>query len=214
MPTSPEVSMLKKVLLALVALIVVLVGVVATRPSELRVERSVQVEAPPAVVYARIDDLQKFPSWSPWERLDPAMKKSFAGTPGTVGQKYTWEGNDDVGKGEMTLAEAVPNDHVVYAIHFLAPFEAEATATITLKPEGSGAKVTWSHNGKNNFGAKAAGMFMNMDEMLGKDFAEGLSNLKKLAEEDAAKAVAEAKKAAELAAAAVPPPAPVEPAAK
>ena len=43
-------------------------------------------------------------------------------------------------------------------------------------------------DGNNNFVGKAFSMFVNMDQMVGKDFEAGLASLKSPAESDARKA--------------------------
>jgi uncharacterized protein YndB with AHSA1/START domain len=217
--------MLKKVLLALGALIAVFLIVVATRPATFHVERSASTSAPAAVVFPLVSDFHRWAEWSPWEKLDPAMKKSFEGGPG-IGAKYAWEGNDKVGQGQMTITDMRPPEQLTLKLEFKKPFEATNTTTFTFKPApNGGTQIVWAMDGNNNFVGKAMSLFMNMDSMVGKDFESGLADLTKLAEAEAlkakaaadaaAKAAAEeaAKKAAEEAAKAVPPP-PAPPAKK
>jgi hypothetical protein len=213
----------KKVLLVLLVLIVGLVIVIATRPDNLHVERSATVGAAPQFVTPLVNDFHRWSEWSPWEKLDPTMKKEFEGGPG-VGAKYHWAGNDKVGEGRMAIVSSQP-DKIVINLEFIKPWVATSTVTFTFKPEGAGTKVVWASDGKQSFPAKAFGLFKNLDQMIGKDYEAGLAAMtapaaadaqKAAAAEAAQKAAAEAaqKAAAEAAqkAAAAPPPPPAKPA--
>ena len=134
--------------------------------------------APPAEVFAHVNDFHKWADWSPWEKLDPAMKKTFSGAASGPGSVYEWTGNDQVGTGRMTLTDSTPSDLIRIKLEFLKPFEATNNTEFIFKPEGAGTKVTWNMAGNNNFMAKAAGLFMNMEKMVGGDFEKGLAQLK------------------------------------
>ena len=170
--------------------------VVATRPGHLHVERSMAMAAPPSVVFPLIDDFHAWQSWSPWEKLDPNMKREITGAPRGKGARYSWSGNDDVGSGTMEIVESEPLQKVQIRLEFKEPWAATNTTTFTLVPTSAGTHVTWSMDGENSFGAKAMGLVMDMDQMIGKDFESGLTNLQ---------AVAEASAEAQRAAAAKPP---------
>jgi uncharacterized protein YndB with AHSA1/START domain len=174
--------MLVKVLVALAVLVVAGVVVVATRPSEFRVTRTGTISAPPAVVFAQVNDFRKWEAWNPWGKLDPAMKQSYEGAPAGVGAVYTWAGNSQVGEGRMTLTESRPNELIRIKMEFLKPFAATSTAEFTFRPEGNGTAVTWSMEGQNNFMAKTMHLVMNMDRMIGGQFEKGLAAIKSVAE--------------------------------
>jgi len=168
---------MKKILMVLVVLILAAVLFVATRPNEYRVERSATFAAPPAAVFAQIDDFHHWADWSPWEKLDPQMQKSFGGAASGVGAEYHWVGNDKVGEGRMTITESQPNDKVAIKLEFLKPFPSTSVATFTLAPDGPGTRVTWAMDGKHNFMSKAMCVFVSMDKMVGGDFERGLATL-------------------------------------
>ena len=170
--------MLKKILLGLLAAIVILLIVVALQPADFRIHRSAVIAAPPAAVFAQINDFHKWNDWSPWAKLDPNAKNNFDGPASGVGAKFAWSGNNEVGEGAMTITESRPNEIVVMKLEFIRPFAATNTTEFTLKPEGSGTAVTWTMSGKNNFMGKAAGLFMNCDKMVGTQFEKGFENLK------------------------------------
>jgi uncharacterized protein YndB with AHSA1/START domain len=178
--------MLKKILVVLGAILAVLVTFVATRPAEFRVMRSASMPAPPAAVYARLADFGSWSGWSPWEKLDPAMKRTASGTPGTVGHAYAWTGNEKAGEGRMTITGLVPEERLEIRLEFLKPWKATNTTIFTIRPEGSGSHVTWVMSGTNGFLMKAAGLVMDMDGMVGKDFEEGLRNLAAVAQQGGA----------------------------
>lgn len=199
--------MLKRVAVIAAALFAVLLLVVATRPGHLHIERSLSMAAPPSVVFPLIDDFHAWQSWSPWEKLDPNMKREITGAPHGKGALYSWFGNDEVGSGTMEITESTPQQQVQIRLEFKQPWAATNTTTFTLAPSSApatGTRVTWSMDGENSFGAKAMGLVMDMDHMIGKDFESGLTNLQAMAE-----AAAEAQRAA----AAKPPEAPNAPAA-
>ena len=174
---------MSKVLLVLVLLLGAAAAYVATRPDAYHVERSTTVDAPAATVFAQIDDLSVWKEWSPWEKKDPAMKRTLSATTSGVGATYSWEGNKEVGKGKMTIVDSRPGEKVTEKLEFIEPFQSQSEVSFTLKNESPTAtKVTWAMNGKHNFVTKAMSVVKPMDGMIGKDFEEGLANLKKVAE--------------------------------
>lgn len=174
--------MLKIILIALAVMVVVLVAVVALQPAEFRVERSATMSAPAPVVFAQVNELHKWEAWNPWQKIDPAMKLTFAGPPAGPGASYSWAGNNEVGEGRLTITESRPSDLVRIKLEFMKPFAATNTAEFTFKPEGDRTAVTWSMEGKNNFMAKAINLCMNMDKMVGGQFEKGLADMKKVVE--------------------------------
>lgn len=174
--------MLKKLFIVFVALIIVFVVIVALQPSEFRVVRSATIAAPTPAVFAQVNDFHKWDAWSPWAKLDPAMKKTYDGAPAGTGAIYSWSGNDQVGEGRMTLTESRASDLIRIKLEFMKPFAATNTTEFSFKPEGNQTVVTWSMFGENNFMAKAFGLFMNMDKMVGGDFEKGLAQLKSVME--------------------------------
>lgn len=174
--------MLKKVLIALLAVMAALAVIIAWQPSDFRIMRSTSINAPAATVFEHVNDFHKWDSWSPWARLDPTMKKSHEGAPAGVGAVYSWSGSDQVGEGRMTLTESQPNEIIRIKLEFLKPFAATNVAEFSFKPTGNQTAVTLSMTGTNNFAAKAFGLFMNMDKLVGTDFEKGLSQLKSVAE--------------------------------
>jgi hypothetical protein len=177
--------MLKKALLALAilaALVAVFAIIVATRPSEFRVQRSATIAAPAAVVFEQVNDFHNWEGWSPWAKLDPAAKNSFEGAPAGAGAVFAWSGNDKVGEGRMTLTDSRPNELVRINLEFIKPFAATCTTEFTFRPEGDRTAVTWTMSGRNNFIAKAVCLFNDMDANVGGDFDKGLANMKAVAE--------------------------------
>jgi hypothetical protein len=195
--------MLKKVLLALAVLIVGFVAYAATRPDKYHVERSTTIHAPADLVYAHMADLKSFGEWSPWDKRDPNMKKTYSAATTGVGATYSWQGNKEVGSGKMTITEAKPPTLVREKLEFIEPFASVADVGFDVVPAGTDeVKATWSMDGDSSkLLMKAMGVFMNMDKMIGKDFDDGLANLKRIVEAKAA-APAAAPVAAEPAAAA------------
>jgi uncharacterized protein YndB with AHSA1/START domain len=187
-PATPKKgSMLKKVLIGIVVVIAGFLAVVAIQPAEFHITRSATIAAPPAAVFAQVNDFHLWQAWSPWEKIDPQMKRTYEGAPSGTGAVYGWAGNNDVGEGRMTLEESRPSELVRIRLDFLKPFAATNTAEFAFKPEGGGTSVTWSMEGKKNFVSKAFCMFMDMDKMLGGQFEKGLAQMKAVVEAPAKK---------------------------
>ena len=168
--------------LALAAIVVVLVAVVAMQPSEFRIVRSAAVSAPAAAVFAQVNDFHNWHAWDPWGKLDPASKNTFAGAAAGEGAIFTWAGNNKVGEGTMTLMESRPSERIRIKLEFRRPFKATNTAEFTFRPEGNQTVVEWSMSGRKDFMAKAFGLVMNMDKMVGGEFEKGLAQMKFLVE--------------------------------
>ena len=174
--------MLKKIAIVVFVLIAALLIFAASRPDTFRVERSARIQAPPEEIFGLLEDFRRWPAWSPWEKLDPAMKRTLSGAERGRGAVYAWEGNDDVGKGRMEIVESNPPSRLVIKLDFLEPFEAHNTTEFTLRANDGATDLNWAMSGPNLFITKLFGLFVSMDEMIGKDFEQGLANLKAVAE--------------------------------
>jgi uncharacterized protein YndB with AHSA1/START domain len=179
--------MFRKVLIALAALVVVLLVVIATRPSTYRVERTTRIAAPPDTVFALVNDFSAWDRWSPWAHLDPSMKKTIGGPPSGVGATYAWTGNDKVGEGKMQITESVPAQKVGIRLEFIKPMASVAQTDFGFRPEGGGTQVSWGMHGKNDFMGKAFSLVADLDTMVGNDFEKGLASMRREAEADAKK---------------------------
>ena len=175
------------IVIALAVVVVLFLVIVAVRPSNFRVTRTANIEAPPDAVFRQVNDFHRWESWSPWAKIDPAMKQTYAGAPAGAGAVYSWDGNNHVGQGRMTLTESRPNERIQIKLEFFKPFAGTNTAEFTFKPEGRQTVVTWSMAGKYAFMPKVFSLFMNMDKMIGGQFEQGLAQMKSLAEAGATK---------------------------
>ncbi len=174
--------MLKKLLIALTAIVAAFIVVVAMQPSEFRVTRTATISAPAADVFAQVNDFQNWQAWSPWAKLDPTAKATFAGPRAGPGAMFSWAGNDKIGEGRMTLTDSRPSELVRIKLDFVKPMEGTSIAEFTLEPVGDQTTVTWTMTGHHNFIAKAVCLFMDLDKMVGGDFEKGLANLKSVVE--------------------------------
>jgi uncharacterized protein YndB with AHSA1/START domain len=154
----------------------------ATKPDSFRVERSTAMNAPPEKIFPYIDGLKRWTAWSPYEGRDPAMKRAYSGAESGKGAVYEWDGNDNVGKGRMEIVDSTPPHRVVIKLDFLKPFEGHNMAELTVEPKGGQTIVTWAMYGPSTFMTKLIGTFMDMDDMIGRDFAAGLAKLKTVVE--------------------------------
>jgi uncharacterized protein YndB with AHSA1/START domain len=174
--------MLKTIGIIIAALIVGVLIFAATKPDIFRVQRSASIKAPPEKVFALINDFKAWGAWSPWEKKDPAMKRTFGAVTSGKGAHYAWEGNKDVGQGSMEITESVPSSKIALKLDFLKPFEAHNTVEFTIVGQGDTTNVIWVMQGPTPYFAKIIHVFINMDNMVGKDFEAGLANLKASAE--------------------------------
>jgi hypothetical protein len=174
--------MAKKILLGVAGLLVVFLIVVLMQPATYRVERSIAMNAPPESAFAQVNDFRAWGAWSPWDKMDPGMKRTFDGPPTGVGSKYAWAGNDQVGEGRMTIEKSEKPSLVEIKLEFLKPFESTSQTSFTFSPAGAGSKVSWAMTGENNFISKVMCVFMDMDKMIGPDFERGLAAMKAAAE--------------------------------
>jgi uncharacterized protein YndB with AHSA1/START domain len=177
--------MLKIVAAIAVVLLIAVAAVLiyaATKPSDFRVQRTASIKAPPEKIFALINDLHDWSAWSPYEKRDPAMKRTFSGAERGRGAVYEWDGNNNVGKGRMEITDTSPPNKVVIKLDFIKPFEGHNVAEFTMAPQGDATNVTWAMYGPSAYITKLIGTFMNMDRMIGNDFEAGLANLKIVAE--------------------------------
>jgi hypothetical protein len=180
-----EVSMLQTILIIIAVILVIavaaLLGLTMTMPNTFRVQRSATMKALPEKIFPLINDFHEWLAWSPWEKMDPAIKRTHSGPTGGPGAVYEWEGKK-VGKGRMEITEALPPSKLAIKLDFLKPFEAHNTVDFLLDRQGDSTNVTWAMHGSQGFMFKVMHLVFNMDKMVGKDYEAGLANLKSIVE--------------------------------
>ena len=175
-----EVIAILAVVLAIAIAIVLVLA--ATKPDRFSVQRATTVKALPETIFPLISDFHQWGSWSPYEHKDPAMKRSYSGAASGKGAVYAWDGNKNVGSGRMEILDASAPSKVVIKLDFFTPFEGHNTAEFTMLPQGDATSLTWLMHGPARFMSRLMQVFMNIDNMVGKDFEVGLTNLKRLTE--------------------------------
>ena len=178
-------TVLLYILVMALLVLLVLVMFAATKPNEFTVRRSIAIKAEPADVFGLIDDFRNWPKWSPWEKLDPSMKKTMSGAESGPGSVYEWAGDKKVGSGRMEIISTAPYSTIDIKLSFFKPFRAENRTIFTLVPQNDGTYVTWEMSGVSNLVLKIMGIVMNMDKMIGRDFEKGLAAMKAEAESGA-----------------------------
>ena len=174
--------MLKTILIVIVVLVAGVLGFAATKPDTFSVQRSTRIKAPPEKIFAVLNDFHRWTDWSPWEKLDPAMKRTQSGAASGKGAVYEWDGNSKAGAGRMEIIESTAASKVGIQLDFIKPFEGHNSAEFNLTPEADATRVTWVMHGPTPFVSKVMQVFVSMDTLIGKDFEEGLANLKALTE--------------------------------
>lgn len=168
--------------LGLVIVVAALAGIVAMQPADFSIARSATIAAPAPVVFEQVNDFHNWDAWSPWAKLDPNMKQSYEGAPAGAGAIYSWNGNSDVGEGRMQILESRPQELIKIQLDFVKPMTATNITEFTFQPDGEQTAVKWSMTGHNNFIGKAFSLIVDMDEMLGAQFEQGLAQMKTAAE--------------------------------
>jgi Polyketide cyclase / dehydrase and lipid transport len=174
--------MLKKIAYSFMALVGVLLLYAATKPDTFHVQRSISIQAPPEKIFPILNDFHQSASWSPYEKKDPAMKRAFSGPESGKGAIYQFDGNKEVGKGQLTITDTTPSSKVVLALDMLEPFEAHNIVEYSLAAKSGSTDVTWAIHGQQPYIGKVMSLFIDCDKMIGQDFEVGLANLKALSE--------------------------------
>ena len=175
-------AMLRIIAIVVVVLVCGVLILAATKPDSFRVERSASIKAPPERIFPLINDLHNWTAWSPWEKKDPAMKRTHSGAPSGKGAGYAWDGNSDVGSGTMEIIESTPPSKVRIKLDFIEPYEGHNITEFALTPQGDTTRVRWSMEGPAPFISKLMQVFISMDKMIGDDFEAGLASMKAAAE--------------------------------
>lgn len=172
-----------QIVFSLLGTIVFVVLVLASmKPNEFRIARSISINAPAEAVFAQLADFHLWNNWSPWDKMDPSMNRTYEGAASGEGAVYAWNGNKKVGSGRMEITEAVAPHRVSIQLDFITPFEAHNKTEFNVEASNGVTNVTWAMTGKNNFMSKIMNVVMNMDKLVGADFERGLTALKGIAE--------------------------------
>jgi hypothetical protein len=174
--------MFKIIAISLVVVVAAILIGAAMRPDTFQVERSIRVSAPPEKIFHYVNDFHQWGVWSPYDKLDPAMKRSFSGTPSGNGAVYEWDGNGKAGKGRMEIIDSTEPRHVIIKLDFIKPITGHNRAVFSFQPAGNDTEVTWSMDGPSPYIAKVMGLFFNMDRLIGHEFETGLGTLKAVSE--------------------------------
>jgi uncharacterized protein YndB with AHSA1/START domain len=174
--------MLKTIAIVAAVLIAGVLVYAAAKPDTFRVVRTTAIKAPPEKIFALINDFHAWGAWSPYEKKDPAMKRTYSGAQAGKGTIYEWDGNSNVGSGRMEIVDSSPPSRVAIKLDFAKPIEGHNIAEFTLAPKDDATNVTWAMAGPAPFISKVMQVFINFDRMIGDDFDAGLANLKSAAE--------------------------------
>ena len=177
--------MLKYLLIAVLVLVAIVSAILiyaSTKPDHVRFERSILIDAAPEEIYPLIENFHAWPAWSPYENRDRDMQRTYSGAEKGEGAAYAWSGDGSIGSGHMEIVETDEPSKIVIALVFTAPMKAENQAIFTLEPEGAATRVTWAMEGEANLISRTAGLFIDMDKMVGTDFEAGLEKLKSVVE--------------------------------
>ena len=170
--------------IGIIVLVVIAAALIfaATKPDSFRIERSTQIKAPAARVFALINDFHQWEAWSPWEKIDPALKRTYGGAASGTGAVYEWSGNKDIGQGRMEIVESTPASKVALKLDFMKPFEAHNMVEFTLAEQSGATTLTQAMYGPSPYMSKVMSLFFSMEKMVGPKYEEGLASIKAIAE--------------------------------
>lgn len=173
-------KVVKRILLALIAIVVVLVAIAYALPSRYSVTRSIDIDAPPSKIYPLVANTRAWKQWSAWNQRDPGMTIVYSGPESGAGSQWKWKSKSE-GEGEMTLTSAESDRRIGYRL-FFPDLNSTATGAMTFDPiSPATTRVTWTNEGELGNNPMMRWMGLAMDKMVGNDFAAGLANLKTLA---------------------------------
>jgi uncharacterized protein YndB with AHSA1/START domain len=181
-PRGGFLSLIGKTFITVLALAVVLAGLVVAVPDDYEITRSATIDAPPAAVFANVNDFHKWDAWNPWKKLDPAAKITIEGPTTGIGAIYQWAGNDNMGEGKMTILDNKPDERIKIKLEFIKPLKEEADTVFSFKPDGNKTLVTWTMKGKHDIPTKIICVLIGVNKIVGDQFDEGLASLKKTVE--------------------------------
>ena len=153
----------------------------ATRPDQFEVQRSTSIRASADKVFPLINDLRTFNTWNPFDKKDPNIKGTYSGPESGKGAAYEFE-SSQAGTGRIEIADAAPPSRVTMRLTMIKPLAADNRVQFILQPQGDTTRVTWAMDGDVPFVGKLIHLFIDMDRMVGQEFAAGLAELKARAE--------------------------------
>ena len=177
-------KIVKRVLIAIGAIIALLLIIALFVKKQYAVEREITINKPKNEVFNYIKMLKNQDYYSKWASMDPNMKKEYRGEDGTVGFVSAWDSDKkDVGKGEQEIKKITENERIDYELRFIEPFQSTESAYMTTESTtGNQTTVKWGFKGKMNYPMNLMLLFMNMEKMVGDDLQTGLQNLKTVLE--------------------------------
>ena len=173
--------MLKIIAIFFVVIVIAVLVYAATKPDTFQIVRSINIKAPPEKIVLLINDFHNMQTWSAWEKVDPAMQRTYSGGQSGEGAQYAWQGNKEIGAGSMEIIASTPTK-ITMKLDFTAPFEAHNHVEFALTPNNEGTTVTQTMFGPSPYISKVMSLFFSMDKMVGSKFEEGLATLKTFAE--------------------------------
>ncbi|MTH18266.1 SRPBCC family protein [Flavobacterium sp. LC2016-01] len=173
-------GIIKKILIALILIIAVVLIAAAIMPKDYAVEREITINKPVDSVFSYVRSLKNQNEFSVWANLDPKMKSTYTGTDGAVGSISAWESEvKDVGVGEQEITKITEGKRIDFALRFKEPMNDTAVGFMsTESASGNQTKVKWGISGVMPYPMNIMLPMMKMDQMIGNDLQKGLENLK------------------------------------
>lgn len=170
------------VIAIIIVIVLVILGLAATKPDTIRIQRTIEIRAAPDRIHTLVNDFHNWRAWAPQDKMDSTMTRTFGGASRGVGACSEWTSSGKAGNGRMEITESLVPLKITVKVDFLKPFAVCNVNQFTFEPLKDGTRVTWEMHGPRPFIVKFMGVFFNIESMMGKHFESGLRSLKALAE--------------------------------
>ena len=174
-------EVLTYIVAGLAAVIAIILVLASRRPDSFSTARTLRIAAPPERLFGLINNLREMNRWNPYALRDTNGTTTYSGPESGRGAHFDFAGPKS-GSGFIEIVDSSPPTSVVMRLMMLKPFRADNRVEFTIKPSGGAFDVSWTMSGSQPLMAKVFGMFVDCDKMVGRDFEEGLANLKAIAE--------------------------------
>ena len=169
----------------LLGIVLVAVLIAYLLPQKMHVERSISMKSSVDFAFDKVNVLENWKEWSPWHKLDSAIKINFEGKSGK-GASFNWSStNKNVGSGNILITECKKNEFLSLDMD-LSEY-GKASSYFRFESRADSLKVSWGFDsdlGKNPFRRYFGGRFR---KSITENYIIGLTALKDICENQSAK---------------------------
>jgi hypothetical protein len=182
-PQAKKPPVIIKILIVIVLLVGLVLLFVASQPTRYIITHQITIEAPVAKVIKQVNDFHNWVDWSPWEKMDPSIKRTYEKPETGVGAVCNWVGNDSVGTGKMVITES-DISHINVELDYQFPPIGKLFYRFDFTPNNKETLVSWQLYGDDDFSDKLNHLISGRDKTVDAYLANGLAQLKAITEVD------------------------------